>query len=298
MTDATTNGTNGNKGDLKALVAKIEKLMALADGNANEHEAAAAAARVQALMQSYNLEIEDLNRLRGEKAQHQEVRIVHVPFLGLKGKGVVNQRTSWEVDLASCIAANNFCRALFTKVSVVLVGTEANLEACAYVYAQLTARLWALSAQERNTYVRKTQAMYKARGEVINPDYQTNKMGAYDPYVLKGGDNPNAFRRSWLEGAVMGVAAKLYEQKRAFEQATSGQGTQLSLNHDARNQAFIDETINKGKKPKPFTMRDQETNYTAKNAGYEAGKALNIHAGLGGDTREAPALKETKRING
>jgi ElaB/YqjD/DUF883 family membrane-anchored ribosome-binding protein len=295
-TTSTASMNDQERGDLQKLAEKVEKLLALSQSS-NEHEAAAAAARVQDLLQKYNLEIADIEALRGEKVEHSSIHLVRVPFVGMNGKAW-NQRTTWEVNLATVIATNFFCRVVFSQRDVVFVGTEANLQTGTYVYAQLVARLWALSAQARNTYVRTTKQEYEARGAILNWNYETNKMGKYDPYFLKGSDHPNAYRRSWLDGAVMGVSSKLYEQRRAFEEASAGKGTALALNHNERNEAWMMENLWGGKRPKGFTQRDRATNYGARTKGYEEGYNINIHAGLGGASGDAPALKETRRLKG
>jgi ElaB/YqjD/DUF883 family membrane-anchored ribosome-binding protein len=292
MTDTTTTPTTEEQGDLARLARKVEKLLALSQ-SANENEAAAAAAKVQELLQTYNLEIADIEALRGEKKERHQVFMVRVPFVGANGKGW-NQRTPWEISLSATVAHNFFCKTLSTSVDVLFIGTEANLQTATYVYAQLAVRLWALSAERRNTYVRDTKTYYKDRGITINPNYQTNKMGQYDPYCLSGSEHPNAWRRSWLEGAVAGVASKLAEQRRAFEKATEGKGTALALNHDERNQQFIDDVIKPSGEYKP---RDRATNRRAQQDGFEAGYNMNIHAGLGGSA-DAPAIGEVKRIRG
>ena len=79
--------------------ARIQKLLALAnDDRGNENEAAAASAKVQALLAEYNLEMSQVQETTDapdagrETAEYDDV-IVH----------------DWQVDLMSRIAQNNFC---------------------------------------------------------------------------------------------------------------------------------------------------------------------------------------------
>lgn len=85
MTDMNT--------DLEAIADRIQKLLALANNNPNEHEAAAATEKAQALLEAYNL---DLMELGGKDAGRKDTK--------LKGGLYRWQRGLWEE-----IASLNFC---------------------------------------------------------------------------------------------------------------------------------------------------------------------------------------------
>lgn len=82
------------------LLARIRKLMALADAdrNSNEHEAAAAAAKVQALLAEYNLTMEEV-RGTGEKAADARNQELTERRAGFK----------WQVDLMAALGETYFC---------------------------------------------------------------------------------------------------------------------------------------------------------------------------------------------
>lgn len=90
--------TSGKPGE--SLLARIRKLMALADAdrNSNEHEAAAAAAKVQALLAEYNLTMEEVKGTgeKGLDAREQELTERRAGF-------------KWQQALMAALAETYFC---------------------------------------------------------------------------------------------------------------------------------------------------------------------------------------------
>lgn len=77
-------------------IAKVQKLMALAAGNANEHEAALATERAQAILADLNLSMDDLSAADAQKGGRSEERLV--------GGFYQHERDMWKA-----IAELNFC---------------------------------------------------------------------------------------------------------------------------------------------------------------------------------------------
>ena len=109
------------------ILAKIKKLQALAANNSNVAEAAAAAAKAQALMFEHNITTAEV-----ETASVADVyeKIEHTLD--------ANRNTiGWKASLLYVIAKHNFCRAVShggtTRMS--LVGKRSNVEGVLYLYA-------------------------------------------------------------------------------------------------------------------------------------------------------------------
>ena len=82
---------------MDAVIAKVRKLLAMAEGNANEHEAAVAAQKAQDLLSAYNLDMAIVNRQTNE----------HQPRDDKKRNGGLYK---WQRDLWYATATLNFCR--------------------------------------------------------------------------------------------------------------------------------------------------------------------------------------------
>lgn len=109
------------------ILAKIKKLQALATNNSNVAEAAAAAAKAQALMFEHNI-----------TAAEVDTAVAPETYEKIEHTLDANRNTiGWKASLLYVIARNNFCRAVghggTTRMS--LVGKRSNVEGVLYLYA-------------------------------------------------------------------------------------------------------------------------------------------------------------------
>lgn len=96
---------------MENIIRKIEKLLAVAEGKANENESIAAAAMAQKLMAKYNVDIADLNKEAPKQNINEEV------FEGGRGK--------WRYTLAEIIARNFRCKMyILGGKNIVFVGYD------------------------------------------------------------------------------------------------------------------------------------------------------------------------------
>ena len=98
---------------METILKKIEKLLALAEKNPNEHEALAAALKAQELMAKYNVDVSAINSDNSEnelfKATYED-----------SGR---HEMKKWKIGLASVIAKNFCCKVYFiNKKHVVFYG--------------------------------------------------------------------------------------------------------------------------------------------------------------------------------
>jgi hypothetical protein len=106
---------------MDAVIAKVRKLLAMAAGNANEHEAAIAAMKAQQLLEAYNLDMAIINRATSEHAPRKDEK---------KSGGLYK----WQRDLWYAVAVLNFCRYYYhrglyagSSYEHQLIGSHANV---------------------------------------------------------------------------------------------------------------------------------------------------------------------------
>jgi hypothetical protein len=119
------------------IIAKIQKLMALANhASTNVNEAATAAARAQALLFEHKISMIDLEASTGTAPE----RVGQLNVDG-KGKGLV----AWQSQLMNAIAYGFYCRLVTTKVVVdgklvsrmCVIGKPSDTQTVAYMFSYL-----------------------------------------------------------------------------------------------------------------------------------------------------------------
>lgn len=181
-----------------SLIEKVQKLLALSGGTANEHEAAAAAAKATELIQAYNLEQGELEK-SGKKVS-EPIGYVFVRVFTNAGKqqGV---RKVWITDLAMCVCEANFCEARFGTQSIVVYGRPTDTELAAYMIQNLVFQLERMAFERGEAYAK---AFFKSHGIY--------------PRQVSGSRNIHNWKSSWLQGAVMVVREKLKAQRQKFQE--------------------------------------------------------------------------------
>ena len=134
------------------ILAKIKKLQALAANNSNVAEAAAAAAKAQALMFEHNITMAEVDTAVAPEAYE---KIEHTLD--------ANRNTiGWKASLLYVIARYNFCRAVghggTTRMS--LVGKRSNVDGVLYLYAICEREIERLATAETKAQL-ADKAMFK-----------------------------------------------------------------------------------------------------------------------------------------
>lgn len=138
-----------NNPELDRIVAKIQRLKALAGNNTNTNEAAQAAAAVQNLMFKYNLtELDVVMPIEDDIKNYERV---DYDVLGRAGS---NKR--WRANLIHAVAKFNFCRVIniTNTYNVAIIGKPANIEVCLYLFEYLAAEIVRLCDVERAKDIR------------------------------------------------------------------------------------------------------------------------------------------------
>lgn len=109
--------------DMNKMLEKVQKLLALAGNNPSEEEAKAAAMKAQKLIAQYNLDLSSLSS--EEKIEYKLLKAEHPNNNGYRGQ------------LASIIAPNFRCKAIYIGTQVHFFGREGDVDTCVDVFNYL-----------------------------------------------------------------------------------------------------------------------------------------------------------------
>lgn len=126
----------------ESILAKIKKLQALAAKNSNQHEAAAAAAKAQALIFEHNLSAADVET--HETAPHDPYGKVEHTLDGANRTTV-----QWRRSLLYVLAKANFCTAVTQSgtTKMQLIGKRSNVETVLYLNSVLVREIERLAIE-------------------------------------------------------------------------------------------------------------------------------------------------------
>jgi hypothetical protein len=119
------------------IAAKIRKLLALADGNSNENDAANAAARAAALMAKYQIEQADVDEL---------VRDAEDPMIRMDSESS-GRLAGWRKQLASGIASGCGCSVIYVRrrrageTALSFFGRTSDVQAAVYMFGALSTEI-------------------------------------------------------------------------------------------------------------------------------------------------------------
>jgi hypothetical protein len=229
---------------------RIKKLLSLAESS-NENEAAAAASKAQELMFKHNLEVSDV---AGIDLKPDEKVDEHNFDLDAGESKLANWR-SW---LFSAVAETSLCQPYISRSSRGygkrgklygrVIGRKSDVEVAQYTYSWLTNELERLSKQ------------YMAN-QIYWDQYDSRKM-----------------RRSWLEGAAIGVSRKLRNDFNARKVETE-QSTALVVVRDKEIQDWMDDHgLKLGSRQSTVSSQDRR----AYAAGFQTGSNLSMTRGVSG----------------
>lgn len=230
----------------EAIIARIKKLQALSQNNANENEAAAAAAKMQDLLFKYEVEMSQVDGFELDaKPVGQERGVV----INEGHRGV-----NWKVPLFTVVAETSLCTPLvswytprpnFTRTNGTLIGRPGDIEMAKFTFNYLVAELERLVIVYLNGY--------------------------------NGYEHKTRARNSWLMGASAGVGRKLRTEfnSRRSESTTS---FDLVVKRDAGLQAYMKEHY-----PKLGTYGSSvpDLDNASYNRGFETGRNLGVGRGIG-----------------
>lgn len=187
-------------------IEKIQKLLALAEDNTNQAQAAEAARKAQELMQTWLIEESLVKTVAGQPAP--KMGMVDVKYLG-------DRKTRWEdtlcVEVAAAFLVHPFHRD-WAK-TFCFAGRQDDAELAAFTFETL-----------RRTIERMSRAALSEHGAEVRAQHGYS---IYNPQQCRSWSNchPTVYRSrwltSWLEGAVSAIGTRLQQQSKTFETSSS-----------------------------------------------------------------------------
>lgn len=191
-----TEQTNTPQTDIEKILDRVQKLMNLAANNPNENEASAAAAKAQAILTEYNLEIADVSEAKAEREKTTEA-----------GGFYMYQRSIWYA-----VTGLNFC-----LYRIILVRTTA------YRYVHDVTGAKSMRKTDENT--RKKVSVFAYRNVIVGKKVNTQAsliMGEYLQTAVERltADRPEAqdseeWANSFRRGAAARIVQKIEEKRYA-----------------------------------------------------------------------------------
>ncbi len=254
------------------MIAKIEKLLALAnDPGLNEHVAAQAAAKAQGLMQQWAIDEAALDKASGK--QSDPFTTEDVPFLKLRPE-------PWEVQLRMSVAKAMMVHTFRDtgKQVFTFAGRSTDVKIATHMFVQL-----------RTTLERLSRSKLSEHGADMKRRYNKSIYNVTSCRALAG-CHPTVYRQrwldSWLTGAQIAISDRLAAQARATVAANS---TALVVVETRRSEAEAWATEEfKLTNSKRSKARQHFSN--ALNQGIKDGQNVEIRKGL--------TVNENKQIEG
>ena len=253
--------TNNEK--LNAIQAKLRKLQKMYEGAKSinsEGEAAAAAAAIQRILTEYNLTMDEIG------VEPEKNAVIHTEESGFTFRSIGGQ---WQQKLYSVLCKYNFCRCFMyggTYKRLLLVGTEANLEVVKWMEDVLSRKYVELSVSSWKEFIK------------------TEEYARQNPKMSK-----DRYQRNFLLGCCSGLSDKLYaERKQDEEDAEIGSKVNaLVLRHNAAIEEYVGNTWGKTR----TSHRSESNFYSARHAGYQAGRNTNVGRPISGARQAAENFK-------
>jgi len=234
----------------ETIVERVRKLLAkTVERGATPAEAATAAAKAQALMFAYNLE---LSQVEDKPAD---------PLAAYKREGEDYGRMAWRRDrtwmrdLMHAVAVNNFCKLVYYSTSnkdygtrLDLIGKPDNIRFCRELFAWLVVQLDSMRLEAWAVYLK----VCKADGE--RPIHGTR------------------YRASFYAGAVEVIASRLAAQRRENEQASADSRALIVIT----GKELIQATQALAGRLRASRTRRWTADDDARDAGQQAGQRVSI----------------------
>ncbi len=265
----TEQQQNDNHLDLDAMIMRIQKLLALADPNANDSQAqiTAAMAKVTELLQKYDMTLE---QVQAYERQEADSGITEDKFAGHMAKDVLRKHilvkdkwTDWFVDLATAVAAVTNCKPLTSQTSATFIGFKRDVELATYLFSSLFNRLVEAAVAATLHYTQDYSRKYHA-----------NAM------LLHGEQHPWNWRRSWLEGAVHALYCRLYDSIREQRKQQTVAKSQALVVLDTAIETYVKQSYPKLDTLKNNDLVSSNGAMDAWELGHMAGNAMPIQPGL------------------
>lgn len=245
------------------LADKVAKLANLnVENGATESEAALAAAKMQHLLQNYNLTQADL---APEIAAKQNPMATEVVVLASRDSTHALRSQPWKRELAYRLGRTFFVTVMTSRATATFFGAKADVETAAYTFNFLVNVLDPMAQK----YTKEQTDKFCEELDIDNKNY------------LPGDKHPMVVRNSFLDGAVSTVTNALNEENEKFVKSSNkANALVVTRAESARAYALAERPDVFGKKAKGWKGGNGKTNFEAYYDGREAGKTVKVTKGV------------------
>jgi hypothetical protein len=260
--------------DLDSVMAKIRKLLTLAERAANEHEAANAAARAAELMASYQIEEATIRASASSDAPAEEIVTDHTVYAGAKNK------SAWRITVASAVAKSYGARCYLTGPVVKVFGRRSAVQATEYTVAYLLREIDALA--ERNV---------AGRGKGWANSFRLGAAACVASRLAEAQREQAQREQAQREQAQREQAQREQAQRGALSgSATASSGT-TTLAVIAKDRAEVEAEYSKFSRKFRSARLGGASSASGYAAGYSAGGSVSLGGGRGGLGAGAKGLR-------
>ena len=190
----------------QSVIEKIQKLLALAGNNPNEHEAASAAAKAQEMLREHDLQMADVDVTMDPRT----AGITQTERETLRQRG---KPGGWKWDLYRAVAATSDCWPMGYDHNAYMVGRKQDVEIASYLYDYLAREIERLQKAFGDT--RWAELRDWARENGRSTHYAETRFSAAGRHPLKA-------KSDWVKGAVPAVIQILRRQKQERDSRSDG----------------------------------------------------------------------------
>lgn len=127
--------------ETEKILKQVRDLLRMAEGKANENEAAAAAAAAQKLIERHRLSEAMLDEAADDRPAEAEIRECEDPLD--RGKAII----AWKGTLAGGLCVANGCRRFWRSGCIIIVGAPSDVQTVRYLYAYFVREVDRLAKQ-------------------------------------------------------------------------------------------------------------------------------------------------------
>src|SRR5579871_4180023 len=253
----TDNTHRSEEFDREKILARIAKLLTLADAsrNPNVEEAAAAAEKAQELLHQYNIRLEEAIQRGGNQAVRA---LVTHRYADQKEGQDKRHMDFWRQFLMAEICRANFCMLILQRGKFILIGHEFNIEGVEQIYHSIANQLEAMC-----------NAKYK----------QVKRL----EYIASG----ISWKNSFLVSAAQVVATRL-RQEASKDMKASATGSALVVRTQQENVEYVNRTWPRLRKNKAKASLSSDS---AVRYGRQAGASVEYRKGINPSASKPNQLK-------
>lgn len=199
------------------IIERIQKLLSLAT-SPNEHEAASAAAKAQALMLEHDLAMDQVEAKVDKRVTGIGETRHHLRQRGKPG--------NWKIALYSAVGETSDCWVYVGSTSGTLIGRRVDIQLAEYLFAYLVTTLERLQKEYGDALWAEMREYARRHGMTVHQA---------ESIYSQAGEHPLRKKDSWIRGASEAVQSSLVQFKRDRDKAPAANALVVSKKANLRD---------------------------------------------------------------